>query len=249
MPPKRTTSRRYVGQNVRGTPAMSGKKVRHDLREVRKHSDAYGLQEFKWRWYWVALDAIMRSVAWGSYPGHHRGLSNPVYGAQGLGWRRRLWRRVNARVRLLMDSGGLTTKRYLRAVLLQDRKTKIRCWHGSTHFQVSGDGPNAKPLPQHRLHDNIDRLHSFLISLHQTGHPIVFELDANIHHDTGAFKRLQQVVEGFGGTFHGVLGVEYLFTIPGRHGHVVVEKTFTIPTKRLFTDHEGRGIVYHVVQN
>jgi hypothetical protein len=228
---------------------MPGRKVRHDLRQVRKHSAAYGLQEFRWEWYWRAMNLVMAVGTWGMYPNRRAGFAKPIQGAQAVGWRRSLWKRVGAHVMTLMEASHLTNARYLRAVLLEDRKTKMRCWHGSTHFLVGGDNAPAKSEKRRILATNIVKLHNFLTILMRTGDPIVFELDANIHKDTEAYQALRQVVHELGGTFHGVLGVEYMFTMPGKDTKVICEEEWVIPTKILFTDHEGRGMTYYLARH
>lgn len=242
----RTTSRRFVGQNIKGTPKMSGRKVRADLKVLRANSDAFALQEFKWDSYWRLLGLLMAAGVWRMWPGRKAGRHNPIRGAQALAWRRKLWRPGGQRHRLLMGGSTVSANRWLRAVLLVDRRTGLAAWHGTTHFVVGGDHKKAEWLRKQILQENLNRLRTFLQMLANTGQPIVFEIDANIHRDTEAYAQLWALVSHLGGTFHGERGVEYLFTIPGKTTKVVVQGSWAIPKHRLNTDHEGRGITYYL---
>lgn len=252
MSVRRTGRRRFVGANIKGTPAMPRRKVAQDLRVIRNRADAYGLQEFRWRGYWLALAANLSPVGedkWRSYPNVIKGAAAPVRGAQGIGWKARYWRCVGRRCTVLHEGvAKVSESRYLRAALLADRKhAGLRAWHGSTHNVVGGDEAGDGPLRKAMLSDNLTALAKFLDELLATGDAVIFQLDANIHKGTPAYRRLVQIVESRGGKFHGEHGIEYLFTIDGDRTRVVVERDFVIRPGVLNTDHEARGIVYRLV--
>jgi len=246
---KRTTTRRFVGANIKGTPKMSRRKVAEDLRVLRRRADLVVLQEFKWRTYWLALIANLSASRWSSYPAAARGLAAPVRGAQGVVWRRSVWRRRGARVALLHKGRArISESRWLRAVLVEDRATALRCWHGGTHNVVGGDEPTDSPTRRGMLDDNLDRLAEFLDDLMRTGEPIAWHMDANVHRGTEAHERLVEIVRSRGGSIWGEHGVEYLFTIPSARSFVEVEAAWRIrPGDALNTDHEARGITYRLI--
>lgn len=243
-----TEPRRFVGQNIKGTPAMPARKVHHDLRVVRRHSDAFAVQEFKWPWYWTALATVLKTDRWGIWPRARRGLARPISGAQAVGWRRRVWRKRDTAMALLHDGvAKVSDPRWLRAVLLEDPTTGLAAWHGGTHFVVGGDAPTDPPIRRTMMAGDLDALDDFLTRLTRTGHPVIFELDANINRrHASTYREFRELVDERGGRFHGELGIEYLFTIPGREVVVDVQDTWTIPKGDLFTDHEGRGITYRL---
>jgi len=250
----RTTARSFVGANIKGTPKMRRRKVAQDLRTLRERADAYVVQEFKWRTYWLALAANLRPTAaekWRVFPGLAKGAVRPVASGQAVGWRRSVWRSVDRRVALCHKGrAGISETRFMRAALLADALgTSLRCWHGTTHFVVGGDEPGDGPVRRLMLGLNLGRLARFLDSLAESGDPILFQLDANIHKGTDAYRRLVKIVEDRGGSFHGEHGVEYLFSIPGRNGvRVEPVRDFTVSPRVLNTDHEARGLTYRLVK-
>lgn len=248
----RTGRRRFVGANIKGNPKMRRRKVAEDLRVIRDRADAYGLQEFRWADYWLALAVNLSPVSadgWRSYPNVAKGAAAPVRAAQGIGWKAKYWRCVGRRVALLHDGiARVSETRFLRAALLADRKhASLRAWHGSTHNVVGGDEAGDGPLRKAMLADNLTCLAKFLDELLATGDAVIFQLDANIHEGTAAYERLLHIVHSRGGSFHGELGIEFLFTIDGDRTRVVVEHDFVIRPGVLNTDHEARGIVYRLV--
>ena len=245
----RSTPRRFVGANIKGTPKMPRRKVAEDLRVLRGRADLVVLQEFKWRTYWLALAANLRPSAWATYPSLARGLAAPVRGGQGVVWRRETWRRVGSRVELLhAGRAKISESRWLRAVLVEDRATALRCWHGGTHNVVGGDEAGDSPTRRAMLAANLDRLAEFLDDLRRTGEPIVWHMDANVHKGTASHKRLVEIVRSRGGSFHGEHGVEYLFVIPSERTVVEVVSAWEIrPRVALHTDHEARGISYRLL--
>lgn len=240
-------TRLFVGANIKGTPKMRRRKVAEDLRTLRANADLAVLQEFKWRTYWLALAANL--TGWGSYPSAVKGLAAPVRGAQPITWRRAAWRRVGARVALLHEErAGISEDRYLRAVLVEDRATGLRCWHGGTHFVPGGDEADDDEVRRAMLDDNLDRFAAFLDDLAATGHPIVWHMDANVHAGTEAYRRLVQIVRHQGGRIVGEHGVEYLIVVHGERVHVAVDVAWRLrPGEVLNTDHEARGIAYRLM--
>lgn len=253
MPGTHTRWVRFVGQNVKGNPAMSFRKVVHDLRVVRRHADVAVLQEFEWRWYWRALGRVLAiGLRWGSYPGRLRGAAHPVRGAQAVIWRRGpRWLQRGRRFQKLLHKGyhGISDDRWLRAAELIDRVTGLAFIAGTTHNVVGGDGPQDGKRRRDMLAGDLQHLAEFLDELIATGLAIVFEIDGNIHRLTAAYQQLRKIVESRGGAFYGDLGVEYLFVIPGRNGtKIEVHKNgaWVIPDSELYTDHEGRGLTFRV---
>lgn len=249
----RSTTRRYVGQNIKGTPAMKARKVRHDLNKVRHHSESAGVQEFKWPWYWRVAFSVMPVLVgkgWASYPSRANGLGHPIQGAQAQFWRKKIYRARRRWVKLLHNGvkpPGGSDQRFLRAVELIDRASHLAFIQGGTHFMVAAD--TAKPGTRNHgvmFDEDLPHFEELVDELVETGLPVLWEMDANIHPGTDAYAHLVKYVKSKGGEFHGVMGVEYLFTIPGLRVKIVVEKVWTIPTSELFTDHEGRGIDFHL---
>ena len=241
-----TSVRQFAGANIKGTPRMRRRKVAEDLRTIRANADALALQEFRHRSYWLALAANLRS--WGSFPSAASGLARPVRGAQALAWRRSIWRRRGSRIkRLHRGRAGISEDRYLRAVLLEDKATGVRCWHGSTHFVVGGDDPTDGPVRRAMLEHDLERWAEFLDGLADTGHPVVWHMDANVHKGTRAHDRIVEVVTAHGGRILGEHGVEYLIVLPGnkaRVGGVVLWRLRAGIV--LNTDHEARGMTYRL---
>lgn len=249
---KKTTSRRFVGQNIKGTPAMKAQAVQHDLRVVKSRSDVAVLEEFKWPWYWttarrVLAVALPKSKAWGAFPGFTKGLARPTDGAQAVTWKRSLYKRVGKRERVLhQGAAGISETRWIRAALLEDRATGLRAWHGVTHFVVGGDRKGSGPKRRQIMAQDLRVLDAFLGDLAKTGYPVIFQMDGNVHKDSERFDDLLAILKRHGAKTHGERGIEYLWTMDGRHGSIVVEDDWTIPTKDLRTDHEGRGITYRI---
>lgn len=252
----RTETHRAVGANIKGTPAMPARKVLGDLRHLKGKADVIVTQEFKWGWYWRVLGALLLGVGkakeiWGSSPAYRVGRKQPVSGAQAVLWKRALWKRIDTRKVLLMSGhAGISEHRYIRAVLLEDRLTGLRCWFLSTHFVVGGDGPNDGPIRQRLLDSNVARLDAFLASLERTGDPIWGEIDANIHAGTLEYRQFVVMLNKHNAKIHGAHGVEYLFTIDNREAKVVVTKNWTVQPKAhggpLWTDHESRGTDFYL---
>lgn len=242
-----TPARRFVGQNIKGTPAMSAAKVRHDLRQVRAHADVAVLQEFKWRWYWVGLRATL--AAWGTYPGKVRGIGSPIRGGQPVLWKRDLWRRLDHRARLLHDGhAGWSDDRLLRAELLADATlAALACWFAGTHFVVNGDKATDPAIGRQMMATDQAHLDAFLTDLQATGWPIILELDANIAVGSAAWGPFLQIIEAHHGQFVGTKGVEYLVVFQGTKAQVEILESWTIPTSQLYTDHEGRGLTFRIV--
>jgi len=246
-----TSWRRFLGLNVRGTPAMRAAAVRHDLELALERASVVALQEFKWPWYWRTLSrAVTRRPArrWRAFPGFVRGLARPVFAGQTVVWRAHGWKRRDSRRRLLhAGAAGISESRQLRAVLLEDRDTGLRAWFGTTHFVVAGDESTDGPRRRAILEHDLEQLDAFLGELEATGYPVLFQLDANIRTSSDAWPAFRRLLKRRRARIHGPRGVEYLFTINGRRGRVDVLHDWIVPVRELRTDHEGRGITFRLV--
>jgi len=240
---------RFVGQNIKGTPAMSAAKVVHDLRAVKARADVFTVQEFKWPWYWRGLSRVLLKN-WTTFPGKDQGLAHPIRGAQAIAWRNRRLTLVDAKSALLHDGQAhFSDDRFLRAVLLEPVDHQgFAAWFGGTHFVVNGDKATDSATGRAMMATDLRNTGEFLDRLTATGYPIAFELDANIRVGNAAWLPFRRLVEDRGGRFHGSKGVEYLFTIPGTRSQLEVRNAWEIPTSALFTDHEGRGVTLRVVR-
>lgn len=236
----------FAGANIKGTPAMKAKHVRHDLKVLRQSCDVFGVQEFKWRWYWQAAIALL-SVAgqqWSSFPGLKRGLARPSEGAQGLFWKRALFKRIQGYVApafdFRIDTAGIMENRFIRGALLRARADAFTAWFLSAHFVVGGDAESDGPTRKLLMRQNIAALDVALVHMRRTGYAIMGELDANVRPGTWAYVELLKVLTHHGATVHGEAGVEYMFTIPGRKSRFTKVRTSRITPAHLFTDHEIR---------
>jgi hypothetical protein len=242
---------RFLGMNIKGTPSMRRARVEHDLNVARKNASVLVTQEFKWRWYFRAAKAVLGRAThrWASSPGYGHGTLRPVAGAQSVKWKTKRWRRLRTR-RALLHKGvaRVSESRSLRAVLLQDRETRLRAWFGTTHFVVGGDEAGDSPLRKRMLRENIEALDKFIEDLKANGNPIFFQLDANIHPGTWAYDEFMAVMRKHKATIHGAHGVEFLFTIDGEDTKVEVRRDWIIPRDQLETDHEGRGVTARLVK-
>ena len=246
--------RRFAGANIKGTPAMPARNVRHDLRVLKNHASLLVVQEFRWPWYWRTADRVLSRLAkkgkrWGSSPTYTDGLARPVFGAQAVLWRRSAWRHKDTKQRILHHgAAGISEDRRLRACLMEDRKNPVPGWVGTTHFVVGGDNDGDGPKRRAMLQEDIDRLDEFLTDLRATGHPIVFQLDANIKASSDTYRQFRDMLRRHGARLQGNRkGVEYLFVIDGGHAEVQVQNAWEIPTSGLRTDHEARGITFRFV--
>lgn len=251
--------RRFVGMNVRGTPAMSGAKVAHDLVAGQAASDVLALQEFKWRWYWLKARRVLQRAGWGTYPSVLVGLARPVFAGQAIAWDKSVWK-ARRRQRLVLHAGAakISEARQLRAVLLEDRTSGLACWFGTTHFVVGGDQEKDSPTRRAIMLTDLVQLEAFLSKLQESGHPGAFQLDANLSPASHVWPAFQRLLRRRECLIHGVRGVEYLITwqgrwTPGRDlrgrpapNGIVVESDFIIPKSKLETDHEARGIRFRL---
>ena len=248
-----TPWRQFLGLNIKGTPAMSARAVAHDLRAAKRHASVLALQEFKWPWYWRQLGRVLPARGkrpWEAYPTHELGLARPGFGAQAILWSSAEWRRIGSRRALLHEGeAGISETRWLRAALLADRQTGLHSWFGSTHFVVGGDRPEDGPIRQAMLGRDLDALDGFLALLTRDGHPVVFQLDANLRSSSGqTYQRFRAILKRHGAKLHGnPKGVEFLLSIDGDRTAVEVRRAWEVPTSELRTDHEGRGITFRLV--
>ena len=243
--------RSFGGANIKGTPAMPAASVRNDMRKLKRRLDILALQEYRHRWYWTVLAALF-AFTWRSYPSPKVGLANPVFGGQAILWKTRLARRVSAReipaFDFADDHSHIMENRWIRAVLLECRFSKLLCWYVSTHFVVHGDDHAEGPRRQAFMEQNLIRLAQMLEWCSRTGEPIVLELDANIHKGTWAYHRLMQIIAQYDGRVIGERGVEFLVVFDGLHTRVVVDKSYVLRPRDigLKTDHEVRCMDHHL---
>lgn len=241
-----------AGANIKGTPAMPAAAVRHDLKVLRKRADVLMLQEFKWPWYWsAAMRVLDGDILWSSSPAFPVGQDRPVVGAQGITWNNLKWKKIASRMwpgfDFRVDTSGIMDNRWIRAVLLEDRKTGQKVWFFSTHFVVGGDRHGDGPVRQRLLDDNIGRLVAAVREVKGFGYPIICELDANIARDSAAYGSWMRALHGIDAKVIGTHGVEYLFVVQGRKTKVDVIRNWIVPTTQLRTDHETRGLTYRLV--
>jgi hypothetical protein len=243
--------RSFGGANIKGTPPMSRAAVRSDMRKLKRYLDIIALQEYRHRWYWAVLASLF-AFTWRSFPSAKVGLKQPVYGGQAILWKTRLVRKTCSRVIPAFDfdddNSGIMENRWMRAVLLECRWSKLACWYISTHFVVHGDDYEEGPRRQAFMEQNLIRLAQLLDWCSRTGEPMVLELDANIHPDTWAYFRFMQLVKQHGGRVIGEKGVEFLVVFNGDHTRVVVDQAFVLRPRDygLKTDHEVRCIAHHL---
>lgn len=242
---------RFVGANVRGTPAMIGQEVAEDLELLAGECSVLALQEFRHRWYWSKLRKALQSGAngsWSTFPGVLVGLARPTYSGQAIAWRRGMWRKLDKRRRRLHKGHKrISEPRQLRAVLLEDRTSGLAAWFGTTHFVVRGDMRLDPDKRRGIMRGDLAAFDLFLDDLVHTGHPGAIQLDANLTpHSTAAWEPFLAILRRHGCTIHGVRGVEYLITWPGRTTWLAVATDFDVPARELNTDHEARGIAFRL---
>lgn len=242
---------RFLGMNIKGTPAMTAIEVAEDLAVGQDHCSVLVTQEFRWPWYWRTLRtavAVTAKSRWRTSPGLVPGFARPVRGAQSVMWKGRRWKRVGTKVALLHKGvAGISEDRFIRAVLLKDRETGLRCWFLTTHFVVGGDMASDSSRRRNIMAIDLAAFHNFVDHLVASGHPIIGQLDANLRPASQVYSSFLRIVRRHKGTFHGNHGVEFLFTIPGRTTSIEVKRNWTVPTTELNTDHEGRGITARIV--
>lgn len=244
---------KFLGMNIKGTPPMGRPAVEHDLAVARTKADVLVTQEFRHSWYFRAAKTVLgrqngSEPAWGSSPGYSHGYLRPVAGAQSVKWKRDRFKRVRTRrARLHKGVAKVSESRSLRAVLLKDRETGEKFWAGTTHFVVKGDEWTDTPLRKGIMARDLIAFDKFLGKLVKSGHPIFFQLDANVHKGAWAYDEFTRILRKHGATIHGTHGVEYLFTIDGTRATVEVKNDWTVSTDDLKTDHEGRGITARLV--
>lgn len=248
-----TTSRqtepfRFFGANIKGTPAMRGKAVEHDLEVLlAAAASVFVVQEFRWRWYWLRAALVLvkrqpRGERWGSSPNMAAGLARPVRGAQAVFWRRSVWRRIETRHRLLHTGhAGISESRYIRAVLLEHKATGLRVWVWTTHYVVGGDNASDGPLRRMIFGEDMLVTERFLRRLLETGHPVLGEMDGNVRKGSSAYGDFIAMLARLDLEVVGDHGVEWLLAGNGDDGEEVqVLREWIIPTGLLETDHEVR---------
>ena len=247
---------RFLGMNIKGTPAMSADKVEHDLEVAKDRTDVLVVQEFRWPWYWRTAKAVLAAKAarwrdrWATSPGLSQGFAAPVRGAQAVMWVRGLFKRRRTWVRLLHKGhAGVSESRFQRAVLLEDKATGLAFIAWTTHAVVKGDNREDPDLRERILATDLANIDAMLGDLKATGFPVIGEADLNIYATSDARARLDAILARHGARLHGPKGgVEYLFTIDGPRATVEVRDTWEVSTRALFTDHEGRGLTFRLVR-
>lgn len=248
----RTPTMTFGGANIKGTPPMPAKNVRNDVRKISKIVDVFVVQEFRHLWYWATIRTVL-GVLWRSYPSFVVGVAQPVYGGQGIFWKRKLWKKVTGKVveafDFALDNAGIMENRWIRAALLQCRKTLLECWFMSAHFVVHGDDGGEGDRRQVFMHQNLSRFDKMLSMLTRSDAPIIFEGDLNLHPGGWAWNDFMAIVKKYHGRVIGVQGVEFLVVFDNHCStKVVVEKNYVLSPKAagLKTDHEVRVMDFHL---
>lgn len=244
----------FQGMNIRGNPKMRTASVVNDLEILESESDSAVVCEFRWADYWRAAKRLFGNEAgdrFGAYPGFKVGERFPVASGQASFWRTSVFEKEKGRATLChLGHAGISEMRMIRGTLLNHLRTGLKHWEVVAHFVVGGDGDGDGPIRKKILRNNIRRFVRFLKKLKRTGHAILGQLDANIHQGTWAFREFMSKMKNLGATFHGELGIEYLFSIDGEKSSVNPVKSFvTLPEHKggvLKTDHEARGLTYRL---
>lgn len=249
-----TDLRRFVGMNIKGTPAMSADAVEHDIEVAKDRASIVVTQETRWRWYWRRFRKILSPRVprdgdrWRATPGFATAIARPVFAAQAVLHKGRLWRRVDHRWKLLHDGAAkISEDRYIRGVTLADRETDLEVEAITTHNVVNGDRAGDPARRQAMLAEDLAVLDAFLRVGRRAGRAMILQLDANVAKGSAAYDDLLEVLERHGGKIHGAHGVEYLVTFDGDDVAIEVTDDWVIPTTQLRTDHEGRGITFRLV--
>lgn len=249
---KRTTSIRSAGgANIKGNPKMSAAFVRNDLGILKSRLDIVMLQEFEWTWYW-RIAGILLDKNWNSFPSFAVGTAKPVNGAQGILWKSKLVKRVASKempaFNFSLAHAGVMDDRWIRAVLLEDIATKLRCWYISTHFVVGGDGKGDSARRKQFLSQNINALDEMLAYCSRTGDAMAFEIDGNLHPDSWAMPAFMAMIKKYGGRVVGPHGVEWMVVFDGPSTKIVVDRSYELEPKKtgLKTDHEVRCMDHHL---
>lgn len=233
-----TTLRRFVGQNIRATPAMRYKKVREDLRAIKEAGGSvYALQEMKWPWYWTALFRVFglprpKLKGWGRHPRSFMGARS----AQPIVWRRKVYKlKKRKRKRLHGIAPGISLARFANAVLLEDRDTGLRCWYLSTHYIPGGSGTHGNRRRQRLWRRSVRRTEELLEELLDTGWPVLGSLDGNARG-----RIFSERIRGKKVYYIGERGIDYLILINNDKASVVIQGDGRINASDLNTDHAGR---------
>lgn len=249
---KRSTSvRSFGGANIKGNPSMNAAAVKNDVSILKSRLDIVALQEFEWRWYW-RIAKILLDKNWNSFPSFVVGMANPVKGAQGILWKSKLVKRVGSKELPLFNfnlpHAGVMDDRWVRAVHLEDIKTKLRCWYISTHFVVGGDAVGDSARRKHFLTQNIQALDQMIEYCSRTGDAMIFEIDGNLHPNSWAMGMFMKMVNSHGGRVVGGHGVEWMVVFDGTASKIVVDNVYQLEPKKvgMRTDHEVRCLDHHL---
>jgi hypothetical protein len=241
----------FAGANIKGTPKMSAAAVQHDLQVLMHRCDVFGVQEFRWPWYWHAARQLLFSK-WRAHPGFKTGVRHPIRSAQAVFWKRELFKFIRSYTipafDLKEDTSGIMDDRWMRAVLLEGRDDGFRAWFFTTHFVVGGDKGTSGPHRQRLMRQNLAQLDKALTYMEKTGYPIMGEFDANIHRGTWAYGALTAILKAHDATLHGARGIEYAFSMNGKHGAFHNVRASIVSTAELRTDHEIRVLKWEGVK-
>lgn len=246
----------FAGTNERGTPPMRKERVKADMDHLMKAFDSVVVCEFKWDYYWDALEDLFNRQGnrWASFPGVKQGKRMPVASAQPNLWNGAVFSRDKSKRALChLGHAGISESRWFRASLLNHKASLLKHWELVGHFVVGGDQDGDGPKRKKILRNNIRRFVRFIRKLKKTGHAIIGQLDANIHKGGWAFPLWVREMKKVGAEFHGEMGIEYLFTIDSHsRTKIKVRKAFRVNPKKaggpLWTDHETRAIEYMLVK-
>lgn len=241
-----------AGANIKGTPSMPASSVRNDVRKISKRVDVMITQEFKWRWYWVVIRTLL-GVKWRSFPSFAVGVAQPIKGAQGIFWKKKLFSKVGTKLieafDFDLDNAGIMDNRWIRAVCLEDARDKLQCWFVSLHNVVGADASGDSVRRKMFMSENLDRLDTMLGYLTRSDAPIIVEGDFNIHAGTWAYVDLMRLVKKHHGRVVGTHGVEFMIIFDHHCSTKIrTERIYSMNPKEagLKTDHEVRCLDFHL---
>src|SRR5690606_27454124 len=141
---------------------------------------------------------------WASYPVPGWGFQKATDSAQAVTWDRAVWRKVGKRKLVLHPlTPGISHRRFLRAALLEDRLTGLRCWFATTHFVVGGDEKGDDKVRRDVMAQDLRRFNIFLAMLSETGYPVVFQMDANLRPSSDIYPKFNDILYHHRATLRG----------------------------------------------
>jgi hypothetical protein len=241
------THHRIISQNIMGTPAMSAKRVRADMRTMKNLAlGVYCLQEFKFKWYWAALLFYFPVTRWGKYPMGYLGPRS----SQPIIWDRKRYKCLKRR-RILLHGGHSARldpsghgweDRYITAVLLQDRVTGLCFWVTNRHYLPAAWSSPASSMRRSVWSAANGRDQQFIQELMDDGH-VVFALG-----DYNWPARVYiPVINDHRTNYHGWLkSIDKVITWNNKHGRVYEVAKHEVSTANLNTDHGGKVLVFRL---